>query len=38
MHADTHTMRVLRLDWAFVYHGGFTREYCEADPSDLAGQ
>ena len=30
MHADTHTMRVLRWDWAFVYRGGHTRENCEA--------
>ena len=29
MHADTHTMRVLRWDWAFVYRGGHTRENCE---------
>ena len=28
MHADTHTMRVLRWDWAFVYRGGHTRDHC----------
>ena len=26
MHADTHTMRVLRWDWAFAYRGEHTRE------------
>ena len=35
MHADTHTMRVLRWDWAFVYRGGHTRENCEKR-SDVA--
>ena len=28
-------MRVLRLDWAFVYRGGHTRENCE-ERSDVA--
>ena len=36
MHADTHTMRVLRWDWAFVYRGGHIRENCEEPSGDVA--
>ena len=28
MHADTHTMRVLRWQFAFVYRGGHIQENC----------
>ena len=29
MHADTHTMRVLRWQFPFVYRGGHIHENCE---------